>query len=208
MASKSYWSSRKCTRDHCSVSILCCLLCALILQSLLLRAARNMRFFSLWVVLPEVGLIWCFCVPIAMLGMHIPDLALRMLITKLIQPKLIGCSFLVHPIMSMSRWELHLILLWPLTFRSSMVHHKFSHAGQGCALTRTISYETPLYDLNIDRPITDQLYSTGHFEWMDIQTDEDEHSIEMHLPYIAKVMSRYSTFCQILAPIHNRDNSR
>ena len=25
---------------------------------------------------------------------------------------------------------------------------------------------------------------------MDVRTDEDEHSIEMHLPYIAKVMER------------------
>ncbi|KAJ0169260.1 hypothetical protein K1T71_015144 [Dendrolimus kikuchii] len=32
---------------------------------------------------------------------------------------------------------------------------------------------------------------------MDVQTDEDEHSIEMHLPYIAKVMEEYGA---ILAP--------
>ena len=32
---------------------------------------------------------------------------------------------------------------------------------------------------------------TGQFEVMDINTDEDEHSIEMHLPYVAKVMERY-----------------
>lgn len=30
--------------------------------------------------------------------------------------------------------------------------------------------------------------NTGNFEWMDMTTDEDEHSIEMQLPYIAKVM--------------------
>ena len=29
---------------------------------------------------------------------------------------------------------------------------------------------------------------------MDIQTDEDEHSIEMTLPYIAKVMEEYVDF--------------
>jgi predicted class III extradiol MEMO1 family dioxygenase len=28
------------------------------------------------------------------------------------------------------------------------------------------------------------------FEMMDLRTDEEEHSIEMHLPYIAKVMER------------------
>ena len=32
--------------------------------------------------------------------------------------------------------------------------------------------------------------ATGVFDTMDIGVDEDEHSIEMHLPYIAKVMER------------------
>ena len=30
--------------------------------------------------------------------------------------------------------------------------------------------------------------TTGKFEFMSIDADEDEHSIEMQLPYIAKVM--------------------
>jgi len=29
---------------------------------------------------------------------------------------------------------------------------------------------------------------------MSISTDENEHSIEMHLPYIAKVMERFNFF--------------
>jgi predicted class III extradiol MEMO1 family dioxygenase len=33
----------------------------------------------------------------------------------------------------------------------------------------------------------DRLRATGSFSDMDIQTDEDEHSIEMHLPYVRKV---------------------
>lgn len=36
-----------------------------------------------------------------------------------------------------------------------------------------------------------ELEKTGHFSWMDMKTDENEHSIEMHLPYIAKVMEEY-----------------
>lgn len=36
-----------------------------------------------------------------------------------------------------------------------------------------------------------ELEETQHFQWMDMKTDEDEHSIEMHLPYIAKVMEEY-----------------
>ena len=35
-----------------------------------------------------------------------------------------------------------------------------------------------------------ELLSTGHFEQMSPTMDEEEHSIEMHLPYIAKVVSR------------------
>jgi hypothetical protein len=40
--------------------------------------------------------------------------------------------------------------------------------------------------------VNDELYATSLFEKMSIQTDEDEHSIEMHLPYIAKVMQGYA----------------
>jgi len=32
-----------------------------------------------------------------------------------------------------------------------------------------------------------ELRATGNFSDMDIQTDEDEHSLEMHLPYVRKV---------------------
>lgn len=43
-----------------------------------------------------------------------------------------------------------------------------------------------LYSFKIT--VNAELEKTGHFSWMDMKTDEDEHSIEMHLPYIAKVM--------------------
>jgi MEMO1 family protein len=33
----------------------------------------------------------------------------------------------------------------------------------------------------------DELRATGSFGDMDIRTDKDEHSIEMHLPYVRKV---------------------
>lgn len=58
----------------------------------------------------------------------------------------------------------------------------------GCALSATQTYKTPLYDLTIDSQVYGELYGTGQFEEMSLSTDEDEHSIEMHLPYIAKVM--------------------
>ena len=35
--------------------------------------------------------------------------------------------------------------------------------------------------------VNEDLQSTGKFEFMDIHVDEAEHSMEMHLPYLAKV---------------------
>jgi AmmeMemoRadiSam system protein B len=60
-----------------------------------------------------------------------------------------------------------------------------------CALTICKKYQTPLYDLKIDTGIVAELDATKEFQWMDMKTDEDEHSIEMHLPYIAKVMEDF-----------------
>lgn len=62
-----------------------------------------------------------------------------------------------------------------------------------CALTKCSEYETPLGNLIIDREITQTLYDTGKFQWMTQQTDEDEHSLEMHLPYVYKMLSKYAS---------------
>ncbi|KAK2174047.1 hypothetical protein NP493_828g01016 [Ridgeia piscesae] len=65
----------------------------------------------------------------------------------------------------------------------------------GCALSSLEKYETPLTHLTIDSQVYADLYATGEFESMSSQTDEAEHSIEMQLPYIAKVMeSRQGQF--------------
>ncbi|GAA5871359.1 hypothetical protein JCM16303_000730 [Sporobolomyces ruberrimus] len=63
-------------------------------------------------------------------------------------------------------------------------HHVYL---DGCALSRCQSYSTPIGDLALDRDTISELHKTGKFEWMDRATDEEEHSIEMHLPYIRKV---------------------
>ena len=52
-------------------------------------------------------------------------------------------------------------------------------------------YRTALYDLPIDPKIYGELWKTGMFERMSLQTDEDEHSIEMHLPCRAKAMESH-----------------
>uniref|UniRef100_A0A670IE80 Protein MEMO1 n=1 Tax=Podarcis muralis TaxID=64176 RepID=A0A670IE80_PODMU len=60
-----------------------------------------------------------------------------------------------------------------------------------CALSSVDIYRTPLYDLRIDQKVYAELWKTGMFERMSLQTDEDEHSIEMHLPYTAKAMESH-----------------
>ncbi|XP_031661108.1 protein MEMO1 [Oncorhynchus kisutch] len=60
-----------------------------------------------------------------------------------------------------------------------------------CALSSAEVYKTPLYDLRIDQEVYADLWKTGMFERMSLQTDEDEHSIEMHLPYTAKAMESH-----------------
>lgn len=61
----------------------------------------------------------------------------------------------------------------------------------GCALSTAVKYKTPFYDLHIDNGVYGELEATGKFERMSMKVDEDEHSIEMQLPYIAKVMQDY-----------------
>ncbi|CDO75253.1 hypothetical protein BN946_scf184967.g6 [Trametes cinnabarina] len=63
-------------------------------------------------------------------------------------------------------------------------HHVYL---DGCALTQCTQYETPIGPLPIDIETTRELKNSGQFVEMDLQTDEDEHSIEMHLPYVRKV---------------------
>lgn len=36
-------------------------------------------------------------------------------------------------------------------------------------------------------PVIEELKATGKFELMNLRVDEAEHSMEMHLPYLAKV---------------------
>ncbi|KAG6500608.1 protein MEMO1-like [Zingiber officinale] len=67
-------------------------------------------------------------------------------------------------------------------------HHYYTPR---CALTRATIYSTPLGDLQVDTQVNDELKATGKFELMDLHVDEAEHSMEMHLPYLAKVFHGY-----------------
>lgn len=64
-------------------------------------------------------------------------------------------------------------------------HHYWTRC---CELSQCTRYRTPISNLNIDLKVMKELDSTGLFGKMDLSVDEDEHSIEMQLPYIAHVM--------------------
>ncbi|KAH9460655.1 hypothetical protein MJO28_003640 [Puccinia striiformis f. sp. tritici] len=63
-------------------------------------------------------------------------------------------------------------------------HHVYLNC---CALSRCTQYETPLGALPIDTTINEELRAKNKFGEMSLQTDEEEHSIELHLPYIRHV---------------------
>ncbi|KAJ7786371.1 MEMO1 family [Mycena metata] len=63
-------------------------------------------------------------------------------------------------------------------------HHLYI---DGCALSKCTKYATPLGDLPLDLETIQELRATGNFEDLSLRADEDEHSLEMHLPYIRKV---------------------
>ncbi|PON89855.1 MEMO1 family [Trema orientale] len=63
-------------------------------------------------------------------------------------------------------------------------HHYYT---QKCALSMASVYKTPIGDLPVDLEVIEELKATGKFELMSIRVDEAEHSMEMHLPYLAKV---------------------
>ncbi|KAA0195594.1 Memo family protein [Fasciolopsis buskii] len=66
--------------------------------------------------------------------------------------------------------------------------------GPRCALSPATVCKTPLYDLAIDTAVYDELKGSGEFSQLSLEQDEDEHSIEMQLPFIAKVMERLVSY--------------
>lgn len=57
-----------------------------------------------------------------------------------------------------------------------------------CALSSCTEYETPFGPLSIDTDMIRELKESRQFDDMALEVDEDEHSIEMQLPYLKLVM--------------------
>ncbi|KAL9058101.1 MAG: hypothetical protein Q9162_001963 [Coniocarpon cinnabarinum] len=59
-----------------------------------------------------------------------------------------------------------------------------------CALSACDTYVTPFGELRLDKKTISELAATGKFDQMSLNVDEAEHSIEMHLPYLHKMLLR------------------
>jgi len=66
-------------------------------------------------------------------------------------------------------------------------HHFYT--AKSC-LSPLSEYETPLGNVPLDRETIAELESTHQFQGLTVHEEEEEHSLEMHLPYIAKIMGK------------------
>lgn len=58
----------------------------------------------------------------------------------------------------------------------------------GAATTACDKYGTPLGDLVVDTELVKKIQQEWDLEVMSRSVDEEEHSLEMHLPYIYKML--------------------
>lgn len=83
-------------------------------------------------------------------------------------------------------------------------HHVYLRT---CALSQATKYRFPNGEMTIDQDVYSQLKATGEFELMSLQVDEDEHSLEMHCPYILATMgARDFTLVPIMVGALNHES--
>ncbi|KAH7406316.1 MEMO1 family [Phaeosphaeria sp. MPI-PUGE-AT-0046c] len=68
-------------------------------------------------------------------------------------------------------------------------HH---HYLTGAATTACTAYATPLGNLTIDTALVQEIKEAWSLDTMTRRVDEDEHSLEMHLPYIYKMLELHN----------------
>ena len=57
-----------------------------------------------------------------------------------------------------------------------------------CCLSRARTVETPLGNIDVDTDVMAELALSGAFDWLAPDVDEDEHAIEMQLPFVCRMM--------------------
>lgn len=74
-------------------------------------------------------------------------------------------------------------------------------AQEKCGVSSFKSCETPFYDIPVDVEINKELIETGEFEELKVEIEEKEHSLEMQMPYLAKMMGYPKTRDFTIVPI-------
>lgn len=64
-------------------------------------------------------------------------------------------------------------------------HHVYIEHAETSAFH---SYETPFGNVNVDKETTAHLNASGLTQYMSATTDKDEHSFEMHMPFLKRVI--------------------
>ncbi|KAH7120005.1 MEMO1 family [Dendryphion nanum] len=78
---------------------------------------------------------------------------------------------------------------WSKAKRVFLLGPSHHHYLTGAATTRFDFYDTPLGKLPVDTQLVRQIAKDWNLDWMSESVDEAEHSLEMHLPYIYKMLS-------------------
>ncbi|KRX05425.1 hypothetical protein PPERSA_05534 [Pseudocohnilembus persalinus] len=65
-------------------------------------------------------------------------------------------------------------------------HHVYL---KNCAISNLNTFGTPLGDIQVDTETIEQLKKEGKFQTVNKTDEEDEHSLEMHLPFIYKQLN-------------------
>jgi AmmeMemoRadiSam system protein B len=74
-------------------------------------------------------------------------------------------------------------------------HHVYL---KGVALTGLDLFRTPLGDIKVDQPILAALRASKLFKELTKAQEEDEHSLELHLPYIRQVLGEDFTLIPLM----------
>eukprot|EP01138_Halocafeteria_seosinensis_P009838 gb/GECG01010049.1/.p1 GENE.gb/GECG01010049.1/~~gb/GECG01010049.1/.p1 ORF type:complete len:303 (+),score=41.72 gb/GECG01010049.1/:1-909(+) len=74
-------------------------------------------------------------------------------------------------------------------------HHVYTDK---CELPTATEYQTPLGSLQVDQKLKEEVASKGRFGTFPVEAEEDEHSLEMHLPYIVKVFGTDVSFLPVV----------
>lgn len=87
-------------------------------------------------------------------------------------------------------WAYKALDVSPATKRVFILGPSHTYYLRGMAVTTFEKYATPLGDLTVDTDTTQALYSTGRFQMVPRKRDIEEHSLEMHIPYLYFMLSK------------------